>query len=120
MKPKPVLCEAMLNIKSSRRWMISQVPASDAKPWPSAAAAALMVKPWRLDNCFASPWCIHASDLLEAMLEATFPLAQLVQKALRCPTELLGASILPEELGAMMEDMMAPCSDTLMRTAQNA
>jgi len=110
----------MLNIKSLRRSVVSQVPASDAKPWPSAAAAALMVKPWRLDNCFASPWCIHASDLLDAMFEATFALAHLVQKALRCTTELIGASILPEELGAMMEDMMAPCSDTLMRIAQNA
>ena len=84
------------------------IPASDAKPWPSAAAAALMVKPSRLD-CRSLDLCKNeASTLSGSRHAASAALLCLVPKDVSCTDGSAGARILPEQLGTMMEDMTAP------------
>ena len=84
------------------------IPASDAKPWPSAAAAALMVKPSRLDSRSLDLCWNAASALSERRHAASAALLWLVLQEVSCTGGSAGARILPEQLGTMMEGMTAP------------
>ena len=93
---------------SQQHWYLHLLPASDAKPWPSAAAAALMVKPSRLDSRSLDLCWNEASTLPERRHAASAALLCLVPKDVSCTDGSAGARILPEQLGTMMEDMAAP------------
>lgn len=84
------------------------IPASDAKPWPSAAAAALIVKPSRLDSRSLDLCWKEASILSGRRHTESAAFLCLVPMEVSCTGGSAGANILPEQLGTMMEDMTAP------------
>ena len=84
------------------------IPASDAKPWPSAAAAALVVKPSRLDSRSLDLCWNEASTLSGRRHATSAALLRFVPKEVSCTGGNAGARTLPEQLGTMIEGMTTP------------